>query len=307
MGLFDFLKPKNQPADAPAPTPPPAAGAPAADAPSGPRYKGANYTLPTPAAAPVPPPPLPAPPQPAFEPVNQLEEALLRAATEPAARPLFYQGLLQEEVLVVLHPQENLAKGEITPTEGMEIQLQVLTDGKIPVFTALERIREGAVELADLSYLRLRGFDLFQMVQGTDCALNPFSAVGKLLPAQELADLLAGHLTGADAGQQVQVTLGEPTDYPTALADALRAYCATNPAIERAYLAQMQLQNSPEPPRLLLAFQAVDNDPAFLQEVGPVVQPHVEGQQTLDMLLIDPTSPEPINQYFLQTEPFYQK
>ena len=317
MGLFDFLKSKPQPTDAPQKAAP-NTDAPAPDAapaePTGPRYKGSNYSLP-PQPGPVPPPqqPLvpPMPPVPPFEPVNQLEQVLLQAATTPEARPLFYRALLQEEVLVVLHPREGLATGEVAPTEGMEIQLQVLNDGKIPVFTSLERIGEGSVDLATLSYLRLRGLDLFQMVQGADCALNPFSPVGKLLPAPELAELLAGNLTGPLEGsgppQDVQVTLAPLGDAYPELAEALRTYGPGNANLEAAYLAQMQIQGSPEAPRLLLALHAADNDPAFLEELGPIVQGLVGDQQVLDIMLIDPTSDEPINQYFQQAEPVYRK
>lgn len=247
---------------------------------------------------------------PAFEPTNVLEELLLRAAGEPEIRPLFYRALLQEEVLVVLHPKEGMQPGEITPSEGMEIQLQVLNDGKIPVFTSLERVSEGSVEQETLSYLRLRGIDLFQMVQGADCALNPFSPMGKLLPAAELADLLAGNLTnvpGEGEGQEMQVMLGQPDESTAGLAEAVRTYCATNPDIEAAYLALMQLQNSPEAPRLLLAFHSTAATPDFLQDLGPVLQEHLANQPQLDMMLIDPASEEPINQYFLQSEPIYRK
>ncbi|QNE39670.1 hypothetical protein F1C16_08945 [Hymenobacter sp. NBH84] len=322
MGLFDFLKPKNEPTSTPTPSATPTPSTPEQPAtPGGPRYKGSNYTSPPQAGVPAPPPmpPMPPmqepyippmPPMPDFEPTNVLEELLMRAAAEPSARPIFYRALLQEEVVVVLHPKEGLEPGEVTPTEGMEIQLQVLNDGKIPVFTSLERVSDGAVEQETISYLRLRGIDLFQMVQGADCALNPFSPVGKLLPAAELADLLAGNLTnipGEGEGQEMQVMLGPPHESTAGLAEAVRTYCATNPDIEAAYLAQMQIQGSPEPPRLLLAFHSTAANPDFLQEFGPTLQEHLTNQPQLDMMLIDPASGEPINQYFLQSEPIYQK
>jgi hypothetical protein len=44
--------------------------------------------------------------------------------------------LLQEEILMILAPKEGLETGEITLTEGQEIQLQILSDGKLPIFTS---------------------------------------------------------------------------------------------------------------------------------------------------------------------------
>lgn len=329
MGLFDFLKKKPEDAAAaPAPTPTPAPAVssatptPAAAAPttddksSGPRYKGSNYQMPAPPApAPVPPlpqsPPIPMPPQPdfsAFQPQNILEQLLLQAATEPQFRSPFYQALLGEEVVVVMAPKEDMEPGEITPTEGMEIQLQVLNDGKIPVFTAVERIFDsGAVPEGSVTYMRLRGHDFFTMVQGAECALNPFSQAGKLLAADEINALLAGQLFDAPAPQDMQVALNQPAEEPVALKEGLRTYAAGNSHIQAIYLAEMQMQQNPAERRLLLAFHTEEQDPAFLQELGPIIQGNIGEAQFVDLMLIDLNSEEPLIQYLLSTEPVYQR
>ncbi|UYZ63841.1 enhanced serine sensitivity protein SseB [Hymenobacter weizhouensis] len=328
MGLFDFLKkkPEADPAPAPTPSPTPTEGAvspaPESAKPAGPRYKGANYQMPdAPAPAPVPfippAPPISMPEQPAqlapeqlaFQPTNILEQLLLQAAMDPQFRSPFYQALLGEEVYVVMAPKEGQEPGELTPQEGMEIQLQVLHDSKIPVFTSLERIYDnGAVPENSVTYLRLRGHDFFQMVQNADCALNPFSSLGKLLAADEIQALLAGQLFEAPAPQDMQVALSQPAEEPTALIEALRAYCAQQPHIQAVYLTQMHLQNAPnEAPRLLLGFHTEQQDPSFLQELGPVLQGNLTQAQFVDLMLIDPNSQEPLVQYLLQTTPVYQR
>jgi len=317
MGLFDFLKSKK---DSPAPATPatPAAPATPADAPAaaGPRYKGASYTSPAPELPrhipPMPPmPPIPPMPQlPPFTPVNILEELLVNAANQPEFRPDFYRALLGEPLIVVMLAKEGESGGEVQPAEGMEIQLQVLNDGKIPVFSSVERLYEGGMEVDSVPYLRVRGIDFFQMVQGAECALNPFSPVGKLLPADELADLLAGRLfpSGEEAaGQQIPVLLGQPADYPTALLDALRTYCADKPAIQAVFIAQVQLQDNSAPARLLLAFHTDDNEADFLQDLGPVVQGNISDHELVDVLVLDPNSDEPLNQYFTTVEPIYKR
>lgn len=325
MGLFDFLKKKSEDAPAPVSTPTPAAaptpGAPAPDATdksSGPRYKGSNYQMPAaPAPAPMPQipqaPPIPIPPMPdmgAFQPTNILEQLLLQAASDPAFRSPFYQALLGEELVVVMAPQEGMEPGEITPTEGMEIQLQVLHDGKIPVFTSVERIFEsGAVPADTVTHMRLRGHDFFTMVQGAECALNPFSPVGKLLAADEIAALLAGELFEMPNPQDMQVALNQPAEEPVALKEALREYAAGQDHVKAIYLAEMQMQHNPEERRLLLAIhtEQQDQDPAFLQDLGPIIQGNIGEAQFVDLMLIDPNSEEPLVQYLLQTEPVYQR
>ena len=306
MGLLDFLK--NKPADAAA-TPAAAPGTAPADKPAGgPRYQGSKYTAPAAPAAPEPyllpePPPMP------YEPENVLEQLLLLAATDENARPAFYQALLQEEILMILAPGEGIAEGEVILSEGQEIQLQILADGKLPIFSSVPRLTDGGIENGPVSYVRLPGHAFFSMTQGQDCVLNPFSAAGKILPKDELAALLAGQLTGplSPNGGDAQVLLGPPTEYPTAVAEALTAWCATQPHIEAAYLAQMQLEHQPDVPRLLLAFESNSPDPAFMQELGPVLQGQTNAYQFVDLMLLDKASDEGVNPYFRTVEPFYQK
>jgi len=305
MGLLDFLK--NKPADA-APAPATPTPAPAEKPVGGPRYQGAKFTAPPAPLAPEPylnPEPEPFP----FEPENVLEQLLLLAATDENARPAFYQALLQEEILMILAPAEGLAEGEVVLAEGQEIQLQILSDGKLPIFSSVPRLTDGGVENGPVSYVRLPGHAFFSMIQGQDCVLNPFSPAGKLLPKDELEALLAGRLTGptSPAGGDAQVMLSQPAEYPTAVAGALTAWCATQPHIEAAYLAQMQLADNPEVPRLLLAFESSSPDPNFLQELGPVLQGQTDAFQFVDLMLLDPASDEGVNPYFRQVEPFYRR
>ncbi|GAB2787304.1 hypothetical protein HNQ93_002753 [Hymenobacter luteus] len=327
MGLFDFLKKKPEDAPASSPTPAPAAdnaATPASPEPApttGPRYKGSNYQMPPAPAAPpmphippAPPIPLPgtfseeAPQLPDFQPLNILEQLLMQAAVDPQFRSPFYQALLGEEVVVVLAAREEQEPGEITPTEGMEVQLQALHDGKIAVFTAVERIFDnGAVPEGSVTYMRLRGHDFFTMVQGAECALNPFSAVGKLLAADEIQALLSGQLFEMPNPQDLQVSLHQPEPEPTELMEALREYSATQSHIRNVYLAEMRMQHNPAEARLLVAIDTEQQDPAFLQELGPVIQGKIGETQFVDLMLIDPASEEPLIQYLLQTSPVYQR
>lgn len=311
MGLFDFLKNKPQPD--PGATKAPADATPQPEAPkekTGPRYKGANFVAPPAAPAPLPgPPPLPATP---FQPENVLEELLLLAPHDENARPAFYQALLQENVLLVLAPHEGLTPGETQLEEGQQIQLQVLQDGKLPVFTSEARLRDGGHDHGPVSWVRLPGHAYFSMVQGQDCVLNPFSPAGKLLPKDEIDALLAGQLTQPPAGglpPDAQVTLSQPDTLPTGLADALAAFGAAQPTIQAIYLAQMQLANDPtQPARLLLGFATADPDPAFLQELAPVLQGRTGNFQFVDMMLVDLASDEGVNPYFRRDEvtPIYR-
>ena len=309
MGLFDFLK--NKPGNETPATPaaPATHSAPAEKPADGPRYKGAKFTAPVEADSPVPTFRMPEPEPFPFEPQNVLEQLLLLAATDENARPAFYQALLQEEILMILAPTEGIDTGEIVLAEGQEIQLQILNDGKLPIFSSPPRLTDGGVDNGLVSYVRIPGHAFFNMVQGQDCVLNPFSPAGKLLPKDELAALLNGQLTGplSPAGGDAQVMLSPPAEAPTAVSEAITAWAATQPHIEAAYVAQMQLANNPNVPRLLLAFLSSNPDPSFMQELGPVLEGKTDVYQFVDLMLLDMDSEEGVNPYFRTIEPFYQK
>ncbi|MDB5267094.1 MAG: hypothetical protein JWP58_134 [Hymenobacter sp.] len=306
MGLLDFLK--NKPADE-KPAAPATPSAPAEKPTGGPRYQGAKFTAPVEPEPAVPTFQMPEPEPFPFEPQNVLEQLLLLAATDENARPAFYQALLQEEILMILAPMEGIGTGEVVLAEGQEIQLQILNDGKLPIFSSPPRLTDGGVDNGLVSYVRIPGHAFFNMVQGQDCVLNPFSPAGKLLPKDELAALLNGQLTGplSPAGGDAQVMLSQPAEAPTAVTDAIAAWAATQPHIEAAYVAQMQLANNPDVPRLLLAFISSNPDPSFMQELGPVLEGKTNVYQFVDLMLLDMNSEEGVNPYFRTIEPFYQK
>jgi len=307
MGLLDIFKNKPQ-STPPAATPStPAEGAPAAPK-AGPRYQGSNYVAPA-APTPVPAPnqqfvpPMPEPqdlPELPFQPENILEELLLIASVNEAARPDFYRALLGEEVLLVLAPQEGQEPGEAQLEEGQQIQLQVLQDNKIPIFSSVARMSDGGVDNGPVTYVRLPGHAFFQMTQGQDVVLNPFSPAGKLLPADEIGAMLSGQLTQAGGlPPDAQVTLSQPETMPEGLEDSLRAFGATVPSVRAIYLAQMTLANDPsQPARLLLAFDTTDQNPEFLPQLGPALEGRTGEFQHVDLMLLDLNSEEGVNPYF---------
>ena len=306
MGLLDIFKNKPQPTPAATPAPASADGTPAPKA--GPRYQGSNYVTPSaPEPMPMPAPgqqfmspPMPEMPELPFQPENVLEELLLIATVNEAARPDFYRALMGEEILLVLAPQEGQEPGEAILEEGAQIQLQVLQDNKIPIFSSVARMSDGGVDNGPVTWVRLPGHAFFSMTQGQDIVLNPFSVAGKLLPADEVAAMLNGQLTQPGGlPPDAQVTLSQPENMPEGLEDSLRAFGATVPSVRAIYLAQMGLADDPEqPPRLLLAFDTTDQNPEFLPQLGPALEGLTGDFQHVDLMLLDLNSGEGVNPYF---------
>jgi hypothetical protein len=312
MGLFDFLK--NKPESAPAtPAAPAQPATPDATQPGatptapkgGPRYQGSAHVAPPTPSMPPMPAPLAMPPEPEFpyEPQNVLEHLLLLAPVDENARPAFYQALLQENILMVLAPAEDMAFGEVQLAEGAQIQLQVLQDGRLPIFSSEARLSDGGMDASAVSWVPIPGQAFFAMTQGQDCVLNPFSAAGKMLPAAEIQALLAGQMSqGNGLPTDAQVVLNAP-ELPEGLAESLADFGAANADILAIYVAQMQLAgDESQPPRLLLGFDTLSHDPEFMQQLGPALEGRTGGFQHVDLMLLDLTSDEGVNPYLQQPE-----
>ena len=80
-----------------------------------------------------------------FEPTNDLERSLMKAANDPAHRPQFYKDLVQSDIFIVQHGKRPPEKeGRVTLDEGTQIQItNIEFNGKphIPIFSSLPRLQ----------------------------------------------------------------------------------------------------------------------------------------------------------------------
>jgi hypothetical protein len=131
-----------------------------------------------------------------FTPANELEETLVRAATDAAARPEFYRRLLAAELYVLT---EEAAAAEGVPSKPASADAAFLTwespDGQyVPLFSSRGRVDEIA-RLRERTYgfVALTGKALFaRLAQEKRAAfLNPGFACGKQF-VRDVIDRLAG-------------------------------------------------------------------------------------------------------------------
>jgi hypothetical protein len=136
-----------------------------------------------------------------FYPANPLEELLIQAFREPAARPVFCRRMFASGLLVL---------GTATET-GVSLRQWTVGGRKvIPVFTSQQRLEEfvGPNETS----LALLGRKVFRAIPtGVSVFLNPRSPIGREFTPEEIAGLLAnipeepeegGEPDGTDAAQE---------------------------------------------------------------------------------------------------------
>lgn len=180
-----------------------------------------------------------------FEPENEIERMLMRAAQEPSERPAFARALIDAEIVVVLVPEGGRIApgpdGQAIVPEGTRLTLQSVTRGEdrlLPFFTAPSRAR--AWFSGDHIVAPDRTRDLFGRYPEAFFVLNPGSDYGKEFTPAEVKRLLAGHFEeGAEtitipAGEQVM--LGHPSDVPDELIAALSREISAEKSIRGAWL-----------------------------------------------------------------------
>jgi SseB protein N-terminal domain len=132
-----------------------------------------------------------------FNPENQLETALVQAATDAAAVPLFYQ-LLLESPLFALTPPNSRPHGEGALQKGESVSIVNWADGErrvVPIFSSLPLLQE-AVQGSPIAcdYISLRGRELLGILAKGDAPalLNPTCPYSKELPVDEMRELVTG-------------------------------------------------------------------------------------------------------------------
>lgn len=125
-------------------------------------------------------------------PENELEKSLMQAATNIYAQKNFYQKLLWNQLYLLTGKQSVSEEGIHTLEKDTTIQFITFEDGKIPVFTSVNRIFDKGIIKEEVSYLSLKGQDLFGVAKGATFILNPYSDYCKELIPEEIENLMNG-------------------------------------------------------------------------------------------------------------------
>jgi len=180
-----------------------------------------------------------------FEPENDIERALTKAATEPAARPEFLRALMDAEILmaftVVSGALEYGKDGGVTIPEGTQLALATAVRGDeelIAFFTAPSRARAWFPGEHIVAPQTTR--ELFTAHRDASFVLNPGADYGKEFTPAEVERLLAGDFTDGRQSivveKETPVLLGHPKESPHALIAALARELGAVAAVRGAWL-----------------------------------------------------------------------
>jgi hypothetical protein len=250
-----------------------------------------------------------------FSPENPLEVALVRAATDAAARPEFYRALLDAQLFFLTPPGPRADERSTLPA-GAKLSLVQWAGPQgdyIPCFTSRARLDAIASQIGGAyGFVAIAGKAAFGLLaqRPMGAVLNPGLRYGKELSTGEIARLATGKLADAEprvVEHDTEVLLGQPATPPTALIEALSRLFARHPSVAAAHLAQIYDPSSGDPPHPIVGVVATDFD-AIIEEAALVARDVVDGQMPVDFVALDASDAEGVHLYLLRdTAPFYQR
>lgn len=232
-----------------------------------------------------------------FEPENDIERLLMRAATEPAARPAFARALMDTQIYVVLVPDKPLVPGpdgKVTAPPGARLSLQAATRGEeklVAFFTSPLRAREWFKGEHIVAPEKAR--ELFARHHNAAFFLNPGSPYGKDFLPGEVKGLLEGHFGDEPRTETIQkpeqVLLAHPKEVPTDLIAQLAREFGALDSVRCAFLMLAIRAGSSEPSWML----GVDHNGSWEDvraAIGRALHGDVLGGRMLDAVALDRTS-----------------
>jgi hypothetical protein len=220
-----------------------------------------------------------------FEPENEIERLLVRAASEPSARAAFTRALMDAQIFVVLVPDgpvEQQPDGSVKVPEGTRLNLPSASRGAVkllPFFSSPTRARTWFKGEYIVAPDRTR--ELFARYVDALFVLNPASDYGKEFTSDEVKRLLSGHFDDGPATEviqkQEQVLLSHPSEVPTRLIKALGRELGALKSVRGAWLMQAMRASQKEPSWML----GVDNMGSW-QDVQAAIGRALAGGKLLD-------------------------
>jgi len=242
-------------------------------------------------------------------PENELEKLLINAANDVSARSSFYEKLLRNELIVLTNSNSDSEQGTKILEEDTTVQFLTFDSGQIPIFSSTNRIFDKGVVKEQVSYMGIKGQDLFEMTKGANFILNPYSDYGKELTSHEIESLLNGsifeHSKEVVIEEETQVLIGQPAKYPTELVNALSKYFKNKKSVKAAYVAAIKMDKSESLPHLIIAIDTEGSMSSITNEAGSIAEQYIEKDEIIDFLQIDRNGG--ISDYFLNQGPFYKR
>lgn len=226
----------------------------------------------------------------AFTPENELEKAMLYAASQESVRPMFYRLLLDSELWAIGELGEAISI-ETVENEGVRYH---------PVFTSQKRLADFVS--TQMPTFTMPGRALFQATRGARFVINPGSEVGKTLTPEEITWFLdVFHPRDGD------LVVTQPKVLPKTLLKALCVLFTSRSLIRAAHLVHVRRDGIDMEPHPMIGLEADGDVPRLAQEIIEAAEAVFPGKP-IEIIYIDPNGPlHPLQKHLLGVPPFYKR
>ncbi len=225
----------------------------------------------------------------AFTPENELEKALLLAATQQAAPAAFYGLLLDSELLVL---------GEI----GKEMSLETVENGGQkyhPVFSSAKRLKD-FLQTPTPSF-RMPCRALFQFTRGASFVINPGSELTKTFSPDEIAWCMEKF-----PPRSGDLIVAQPKAFPTKLVKALCVLFTSRSLIRAAHLVYVAREGIDTEGHPMIGLEADGDVPRLAQEIIALHEAVFPGKP-IDVVYLPEGPLDPLQKHLLSVPPFYKR
>jgi len=120
---------------------------------------------------------------------NSIEKLLRKASLDARFYEEFCKEVLSTTLLVLTPNISAVTESRIAQVDE-EIKIVSFPDGRIPIFSRIERIRDIGDTTDRVYFLKMKGRNLFELTLGNTLVLNPYSDYGKEFLPGEISNIL---------------------------------------------------------------------------------------------------------------------
>lgn len=225
----------------------------------------------------------------AFTPENELEKALLLAASQQVAPAVFYNQLLNSELLVL---------GEL----GEEMSLETVENSGQkyhPVFSSTKRLNDFLQ--TPMPSFRMPCRALFQFTRGASFVINPRSELTKTLSPDEITWCLEKF-----PPRSGDIIVAQPKVFPTKLVKALCVLFTSRSLIRAAHLVYVAREGIDTEAHPMIGLEASADVPRLAQEIIALYDAVFPGMP-IEVVYLPDGPLDPLQKHLLSVPPFYRR
>jgi hypothetical protein len=223
-----------------------------------------------------------------FAPENELEQAMLRTASDSSTAPELYRHLLASNLIVLGTMGERLAIDTVKSEMGFFH----------PIFTSQTRL--DAFRAGDAPSFQILGRTLLEATRGAQFIINPRSDLTKTLMPEEISWCLANF-------RNISISVLEPQTYPTQLIKALCVLFTSRAQLHTARLTYVATPGTDKEAHIVIGIEADGDISRLAQEIfaaAAVANPSFPVEVAY---LGTQAAVHPLQKHLLTIRPFFER